>query len=230
MIRTSIIALLSIITLSCYEKTQNYTDTKAKTIASDTLIKSQKQEFTSIPPVKKEVIHGPCIEIQNFVVNIEKLKWASDTQRLKKVRIYKELNRECVEYFNKRPFYPINLKESNLFKAYNSKMYKGHLDSININLFEEAKTIWGYFYKDSEATNWVSDGVIEQWEFKNEKLAKKALSQISQSRMPIYFNTQPYYCTLGNKLIIFQTRASAFSYDQKPIFKKFLQDYSAKTL
>tara|TARA_B110000211_G_C14018129_1_gene526313 strand:+ start:223 stop:834 length:612 start_codon:yes stop_codon:yes gene_type:complete len=177
-------------------------------------------------PQEKKISHGPCIQIQEFVVDIEKLKWAADTQRLKKVGIYTELDREHVEYFNDRPFYPIPFEKSRLFRACNSNKYEGYLDSLDINLFKDAKSIWGYFYKDKDATDWVSDGVIEQWEFENPTLAVKAMKQISRPRMPIYFNTHPYYCTIGNKLIIFQTRASAFSYDQKPVFKKFVEEKS----
>ena len=70
----------------------------------------------------------------------------------------------------------------------------------------------------------MSDGVIEQWEFSTEKEATEALKQLRESAFDVYFNTNPYFCCIENKLIVFHTRAMRFSYDQKAIFDRFLAE------
>ena len=47
---------------------------------------------------------GPCDDLLQFVAELEKLNWISDTSRLNKVNIYSELDRETIKYFNDRPF------------------------------------------------------------------------------------------------------------------------------
>jgi hypothetical protein len=135
------------------------------------------------------------------------------------------LDRTGIKYFNDRPFYPIDFKNSRLKLAFGTKLSGCYLNSIDLALFENVKDIWGYFYREKDATNVISDGVIEQWEFENEDQAEKALVQINQVGHAVYFNINPLFCRIKNKLIVFQTRAMAFSYDQKPVFKKFIQKY-----
>ena len=144
--------------------------------------------------------------------------------------IYGELNRQKIEYFNDRPFYSISFENSRLNKAYNAEIYKRHFDSLDFELFKGVKNIWGYFYRDKEATDWISDGVIEQWEFESEEQADKALREILQPGFIVYFNTNPYFCRIRNKLIIFQSRSMAFSYDQKPVFEKFVKEKAPNTV
>lgn len=173
---------------------------------------------------------APCIELQEFVVDIEKLNWVPDNKRLHKVNIYEELDRQKVEYFNDKPFYQISFENSSFNTTYNAEIFESDFDSLDYKLFQGVDNIWGYFYRDKKATSSISDGVIEQWEFKTEEEAEKALKQIFQPGFTIYFNTNPYFCRIRNKLIIFQTRAMAFSYDQKSIFEKFVKEKAPSTL
>lgn len=111
--------------------------------------------------------------------------------------------------------------------AKQSQSFKNEAFSkLNFNNFRKVKNIWGYFYRNKFKTNLISDGVIEQWEFGNAEDAEEVLQEISTSRGDIiYFNTMPFFCRIDNKLIIFQTRAMAFSYDQKAVFQKFIEKY-----
>jgi len=185
----------------------------------------------------------PCIEIQKFVEEIDSLGWVSDTSRLNKVGIYSELNRKQVKYFNNKPFYKIDFENSDLFSYYNyepirivsdsieiendsvNNYYRSPIemafDSIDIELFRNAKSIWAYFYREKDAVEWISDGIIKQWEFDNSKNAEIALKQIQRAGSMMYFNTTPYYKQIDNKVIIFHTRAMAFSYDQRKLFERF---------
>lgn len=225
----NIILSITLLIWSCSENkpngesidTQNLEENIVK-IKNDTIELTKEIKSEKVDLVSKQVItNAPCIELQEFIIDIEKLKWVSDIDRLNKVGIYGELDRQKIKYFNDRPFYSINFENSRFNKAYNKGMNKRHFDSLDFELFKGVNNIWGYFYRDKEATDWISDGVIEQWEFETINQASKALKQILRPGFIVYFNTNPYFCRIRNKLIIFQTRAMAFSYDQKPIFKKF---------
>jgi len=79
----------------------------------------------------------------------------------------------------------------------------------------------------------ISDGVIEQWKFESEEQeeqADKAIRQILKPGFTVYFNTNPYFYRIRNKLIIFQSRAMAFRYDQKPVFEKFVKEKVPNTV
>lgn len=170
---------------------------------------------------QKEAI--PSQALQSFVKKIAKLGWIPDATRLQKVKIYPELNQKSVQYFEAHPFYPIDFKNSSIYKTYTS-MSKG---APNFEIFQGVKYIWGYFYKDKKAKGMLTDGVIEEWTFETEEAAKMALKQLLSPKFIVYFNTTPYYCRLTNKVVIFQTRASAFSYQQKAVFEVFTQSIGA---
>jgi len=231
----SIILLISLLLWSCSKNQPkkeiintnkakvNIVETKIKTTKLTKKVKPEKADSVS----KQIITNVPSIELQEFVVDIEKMNWVSDITRLKKVSIYKELNREKIKYFNNRPFYTISFKNSRLKNAYNTSMDKSHFNSLDFKLFKGVKSIWGYFYRDKKGTNWISDGVIEEWEFETENQADKAFKKMLKVGDFIYFNTNPYFCKIRNKLIIFQARAMAFSHDQKPLFEKFVKEKAA---
>ncbi|MFD2564776.1 hypothetical protein [Aquimarina rubra] len=228
----NITILISFLLWSCIENNAKSDTISSKRIEktiveieTDTIELTKKVEPEKVDSISKRGIsNAPCTELQEFVIDIEKIQWVSDTNRLKKVGIYGELERKKVKYFNGRPFYPINFENTQLNKTYNTDIFKSHFDSLDFKLFKGVKNIWGYFYRDKEASDWISDGVIEQWEFETENQADKALNQIMQPGFIVYFNTNPYFCRIRNKLMIFQSRAMAFSYDQKPIFEKFIKE------
>lgn len=228
-----------LIFLWCYSEDKTKDKTISTQIAEQNAIKVNSDSSELVIEVESEkrdsvsedlLANAPCVELQDFVADIESLKWISDTVRLKKVEIYGELNRQKIEYFNNRPFYSIDFENSRLNKAYNEEFYGKHFDSLDFELFKGVKNIWGYFYRDKEATNWISDGVIEQWEFESEEKADNALREILKFGFIVYFNTNPYFCRIRNKLIIFQSRAMAFSYDQESVFEKFVKEKAPKTI
>jgi len=198
------------------------------TLVDTDLIKTQEEQPVETP-LTNHVISGlPCDELLDFVAQIEKNSWIPDTLRLSKVGIYRELNNQNITYFNGRPFYHIPFDNNRLSYIYNTFTAE-HLKELDYALFSKVNKIWGYFYRNKDATEWISDGVIEQWEFETEETASKALKEITSVSDIVYFNTQPYFCRIDNKLIIFQTRAMKFSYDQKPLFEQFIKESKAIT-
>lgn len=188
-------------------------------------IQVKPKKTDSIPTY--EIIDAPCSEIQEFVRDMEKLKWTSDPSRLEKITHYSELNQQKIQRFGGKPFYPIKFEDSRLYQAYNWTSLDRHFKSFDYELFKGVQNIWGYFYWDQFASNFIPDGLIEQWTFKTENEAVKAIREIRKLGSLIYFNTNPFFWRIGNKLIVFQTRAMMFSLDdQKPLFEKFKLQHS----
>lgn len=233
--RFAVVLLFCFMIVSCTEK-------KAKSSAPESIGTLEKKDTLQVDSTivnavnaaetkKTAISNAPSIALQEFATDIENMNWVSDTLRLSTVEIYSALNRESVTYFNNLPFYQIAFEDSALYLLYtNNDMRNRYLDSANFEIFKASKSIWAYFYREKETTAMISDGVIEQWEFETESNAETALKEIMKSGSIIYFNTSPYFCRIKNTLLIFQTRAMAFSYDQKPLFKKFVKEKFASTL
>lgn len=158
-------------------------------------------------------------EIMTFVGKMEQQGWISDTLRLRRLNHYKYLSIDSIHYINNYPFYKIVLDDANISVGLNEEGY---------SFMQKAKSIVDYFYYNKEKSNFISDGIIEQWEFKNDEQAKQALDIIRDNGNNIYFNTNPFACRIKNYVIIFHTRAMSFSYDQKNIFIEFIKDNKIK--
>jgi hypothetical protein len=166
---------------------------------------------------------APIAALQTFTSELEASGWVADTARARKVAGYAGLNAASIRSFNGRPFYSIAFEDTEINHGEASSV-------LDQTLFGNAKSIWAYYYRQKDATEWISDGVIEQWEFENAGLATKAMQQLTPAGDEVYFNTTPYFCCLNQYLIIFHTRANAFSYDQAPLFKRFVLEMKADTL
>lgn len=158
-------------------------------------------------------------EVVTFVGKMQQQGWISDTVRLKKLHQYKYLNTDSIHYINNYPFYKIMLDDASINDGINDEGYA---------FMQKAKSIIDYFYYNKEKGNFISDGIIEQWEFKDNEQAKQALDIIRDNGNNIYFNTNHFACRIKNYVIIFHTRAMSFSYDQKNIFRQFTKDNKIK--
>ena len=164
----------------------------------------------------------PCIQLQQFTVELKKMGWVSDTMRIKKNGSY-GLDKDELSVFKQKPYYRVTFKNSDLYHIYKLNGYR----DVDIELFEKVLNIWRYFYRDKNGKMVISDGIIEQWEFPTESDAEKALEQYSKVGDDVYFNTMPYFCRINNNLFVFHTRAWMFSEEQKPLYEKFNKMFNA---
>lgn len=178
---------------------------------------SDSTHTNSLKTTALNIDNFPSVELQDFIKEIEKENWISDTVRLQNTPIYQELNRDEIVYFNNSPFFPIYFENTRLFKTYKSNL----IADSSFATFKKVENIWAYFYRDKNATNMLTDGVIEQWEFSTKKQAQNAYKKLTKIGDLVYFNTTPYFYNLDNKLFIFHTRAMKFSFKQAKVFKKF---------
>lgn len=180
--------------------------------------RSEKPDH-SIEKNGKSVPHADFI---NLTKEIEPMNWIWDTARLTEVKIYSEIERSSVQFFNGMAFYPISFEKTTVAHTYKMQMQDdGSYNPEDFSVLESVNMIWGYFYQKKDAEAMKSDGLIEEWNFENEETAKRALAIMEERGDFIFFNTQPYFSTVENRLYIFHTRAMAFSYDQKEVFDKF---------
>jgi hypothetical protein len=154
-----------------------------------------------------------------LVDTLTKLGWHADTNRINKTGIYSDLKKSKIKIFDNKPFYKIKISENMLF--YGENAANSTADEIDFELFRKVKTIWGYFYRQKVESDWIEDGVIEQWKFESQNEAILALNNLKKAYPMPYFNTEPYYSQVDNYLFIFHTRAAAFSYKQKAFYELF---------
>ncbi|WP_299103165.1 hypothetical protein [uncultured Winogradskyella sp.] len=173
---------------------------------------------------KKDVL-GDNSPIHEFIVLTNRLelgRWKHDTIRAKKIYGLGENSSKKPVFFKEKPFYELTFDETGISRFVKSKNFKDELEDFDVEVFENTVSIWSYFYRDDMDDNWIEDGIIEQWEFKTQTLAKIAHENIEKKGGTVfYFNTNPFFYTYKNYLFIFHTRAMAFSYDQKIIFEDF---------
>jgi hypothetical protein len=169
--------------------------------------------------------NGPTRNFGVIVRLLDSLGYKSDTARVAKLKNYMELLDSEVQLFETFPFYKVDKEKSKVL--WWNTIARDKSDSIDTEIFREAENVWSYYYQKEEVKNWKTDGVIEQWTFRDSVTAQKALAKLNAIYPLPYFNTQPYYMTDGLFLFIFHTRADAFSYRQKEFFKKFREISSA---
>lgn len=159
----------------------------------------------------------PSPVLVKFCSEIISGNWKTDTSRLVDKQLYNELIYASIQRIDKQPFYPVSLENSQIIR-----FLKDEPEAEKLALFEKTTGVWGFFYfrQDGEL---FPDGVIEEWTFHSKEEAKEAMNAVNRSGDLIFFNTQPYFCVVKNRLYVFHTRTMAFSLEQEPLFRKFVK-------
>ena len=171
---------------------------------------------------KSAPIGTPTPYFQSFADTLQEMNWVSDTARLNKVSLYGNLDEEHRFYFNSHPFYHSKFNETALYRIVIEGKGDFRPGPEEKELWKKTISVWKYFYKDKEANSgMITDGLIEQWEFESEEIAREAHASIKRIGQILYFNTEPFYCVHKNHLFIFHARAMAFSAPQREIYERF---------
>ena len=236
--------LIVIIFFNCTTKTDNSKLNKREIIKEENIIQENNISVSSSEHKQVE----PIEILQTFFKDIEKLGWIYDTVRVKEHHFYALENKD-IAIFNNLVFYKLTFEDTYLSVLYKNRnetivIYSDDdttsvdtnktrsqliFEKVNIDLFKGVNKIWVYYYRKKGKKEFISDGVIEQWQFDNNEQATKALEQIKIAGRILYFNTMPFYAVKDETLIIFNTRAMMFSYDQKELFELFINDYLKST-
>jgi hypothetical protein len=155
---------------------------------------------------------------------IDSIGYTFDTIRIKKVRYFDD--KDCLIYSN-RIFYKLNPNNTLVFTTKKSVLPLSNVDisSINYELFTKVKSVFGYYYCSKDRiSDYIEDGVIEEWNFSTEKEAEEAGIEINRIKFGVYFHTAAYIARQDNRIFIFHNRA-AFEHIYKQTLKHFEKQF-----
>ncbi len=139
------------------------------------------------------------------------------------------LEKNNIHIFSNRPFYKLSKKNPDIIAAkdwFETQPFKD--SSVNYEILERVENAFGYYYRHNIKSDWVEDGVIEEWQFSTENEAKEAMEQLNKIKHIVYFNTRSFTLLNRNQLYVFHTRASAFDNTLKNHFdnaSEFIVNY-----
>lgn len=160
----------------------------------------------------------PSMAFRNFVQEIEKDGWGSDTARVKQLNMY-NLNNAELRMQKKLPFYALSYEETGVEQI---------IDGNEAEALSMVQQIWAYYYRDKTHQYIISDGVIEEWQFEDATSAKEAFNAFQLQKTNLYFNTEPYFYQIKTSVYVFHTRAMAFSVDQNGVYENFVKQNPTK--
>lgn len=158
---------------------------------------------------------------------IDSLGYLFDTTRLKKVRYFSEKNYFA---FADKFFYRIKLPNHEIFHLIGfTNNYDGvDTSKIKKHLFYAAENIFGYFYCEKVRTDGtLVDGVIEEWQFKNDIQADSAGQELNRIRNLAFFYTASFVTRTKNKVYVFHNRGS-FDHIHKKTIKRFKDHFDVQ--
>lgn len=137
---------------------------------------------------------------------IDSCGFICDSNRIKKVSGYYELDNSNIQIIDNTIFYSIDINKHEIFRVkkriekYNQRVGQDTMNNIPLKenitdyrAFRNVITIYGYFYRENITSDWIHDGMIEEWKFETVEEAKNALSEIKKVDYELYFNTQSFY-------------------------------------
>lgn len=171
----------------------------------------------------QEPSHTLTQEFIRLVEKMDSLGFRSDTSRVKKLVYGSYLSPKNDSIVEGNVYYHINDPASTFLFRWDDGVQHPS-DSLAIEWLSNATAIWAYFYCQEQHSALIEDGVIEQWEFPDEKTPQQIFDRLISFYPLPYFNTSPFYLISGKHLYVFHTRASAFSFRQQEFFRIFKKD------
>jgi hypothetical protein len=150
---------------------------------------NEEKSTKAIPEPTDKSIDGPTRNFLDIVGLLDSLGFKSDTTRVAKLKNYKELLASEVHFFGTFPFYKVDKEKSKVL--WWNTIARDKQDSIDTEIFREAESVWAYYYQKEESKNTVTDGIIEQWTFRDSVTAQTAIDKLKGIYPLPYFNTQP---------------------------------------
>lgn len=155
---------------------------------------------------------------------LDSIGYTFDSVRIKKVSYFN--NRDCFT-FDKKIFYQLTPKRTMVFSTLPFIQKNCNVDTatINFSVFKPVKYIFGYFYCDkNRSSDFIRDGVIEEWLFSSDKEAENAAIEINRIKRCVYFNSASYLSRYGKSVFIFHNRA-AFDLIHKRTVDRFKNQF-----
>lgn len=106
-------------------------------------------------------------------------------------------------------------------KSIELKLVKYFIKFIFDVIISKLKKKISYNYRQKKQSNFIEDGIIEEWHFSSKSEAHYASSEIEKINDLVYVNTFSFILVNENQLYIFHTRASAFGTTLERLFEAF---------
>jgi hypothetical protein len=163
-----------------------------------------------------------------FAIYLDSIGFNCDTNRLKK--IYNSYSKKPRYNINNHFFYSSTSKTGGLYYYFNYFIKnkkddpEWSLDTVTLHSY---KSITWYFFselKPDEANGekWYTDGIIEEWNFKDSSSAKIVAKDLGRIAPLPYFNVGAFVCYIDNYMYIITSRSSGSMWTlRKPVFKEF---------
>lgn len=181
-------------------------------------------QSTKLPTTSNVNIVHPTNALSRFTVYLDSVGFISDTSRAKITAT--ELSLSEINYFHNKPFYTLNPKNHEIqqSKKFLRILKKNDTLNVDFDIFLKPKSIFAYYYRQKKQSNFIEDGIIEEWHFSSKSEAQYASSEIEKINDLVYFNTFSFILVNENQLYIFHTRASAFGTTLERLFEAFKEN------
>jgi hypothetical protein len=142
-----------------------------------------------------------------------------DTSRLFKFSHYKEFEKRKLDYENEYPIYSINILNHAIIREIRNDPEESQ--AIDSTIFQRVIAIRGYAFYGSPEPDGRADGVVEEWEFSNEREAINAINEFKKFRGHAYFNTMSYGMQHDNYFYLLHSRSMGSCYVLKKLFVQY---------
>jgi len=172
-----------------------------------------KQNIKSQANVQPSNSIKPTNRFFNFTNYLDSIGYIADTSRARKIA-GREFDHSSVILVSNNPFFRINPSSHEILLTKEWLKGNSKFDTMNVDyeIFKKPKTIFAYYYRHNIEGDLIEDGVIEEWIFKTDNDAKKALNELDKIKDLLYFNT------------------ASFHFRQTTIFISFIQELLHLTL
>jgi hypothetical protein len=222
--RQTIFILTLIFIYACNDNHVSENISQETTIPLDT-----SDEVAIQPPLDSSSL--PSLQFLRLVQQIDTAGYIWDTTRIKNVTHY--FRTDSIVAFDNYVFYKMQLKDSWIIEFYELNKDKKNSDSplkdglIQLGFFENATSVFGYYYRQKNKADLMVDGYIEEWLFPTAEDAEKAVKDVDRVKGMVYCNTTAFCCRIDKRMYIFHVRASGFSIPMRQFFKRFVKENQA---
>ena len=227
--RTVILSFISLVLAACssqppdkLQTSQLATDSSSSALPPDSLTTSNISPYDTILTDR----------LMDFAKFADSSGFTCDTNRVKKT--YPSLSTSKPINVDGFFFYDTPLNKTMLDNYLSTSLNDTSLNKrfrINFSTFAKAQSIISYFFTrktpdKAVKEKWFTDGIVEEWKFPDSTSASAASADLESKTEFIYFNVGAFICYKDNYMYVFTSRASAFMYAIKPLYKRFAKDNS----
>lgn len=211
-----IVIVLFVLT-ACSNKSEDKSKEEIITLDSSAINSQQAETFVK-PTIHKDKLITD--RLLNFAKFLDSIGYSWDTTRLKKVAVYSKLDIKPM-FVDHLAFFEVPFRKTTVYLERNNEDMNNSF--IDTNEYGKAKKIIMYYFreKNPSTADWITDGVIEEWDFPDSTIAKKISEDLDKIQKRLFWNREAFICRKDNYVYLCYSRSSGFMYAIKPFFDWF---------